>query len=357
MNKLKMLLTLLCACAIYTLYAQVDTTRKQSPIIISEQGSFMVGGSIVTHPGNYTNPRSPEGQTLHGDHAYVSYQKPMDSRKYPLVFLHGIFQFSKTWETTPDGREGFQNIFLRRGFSTYNVTIPRRGHSGRSTVTATVEAKCDEQIWFNRFRLGVWPDYFEGVQMPKDKNTLDQFFRQVTPNVGPIDCEVNTDALAALFEKLGGAVMICHSQGGAHTWITVPKTGKIKGIVAWEPGAMLPFPDDKPRPKTDFPDEHEYVMVSPDIFEKYTHIPTLIIYGDYIPDKPSGNPEVDEWGVRLQLARLWAKEVNQRGGDVTVIHLPDLGYHGNTHFPFSDLNNIEMADLMSKWLKEKGLDL
>ena len=48
--------------------------------------------------------------------------------------------------------------------------------------------------------------------------------------------------------------------------------------------------------------------------------------------------------------------MNRRGGDVTVIHLPELGYRGNTHFPFSDLNNVEMADLMSEWLKEKGLD-
>ena len=43
-------------------------------------------------------------------------------------------------------------------------------------------------------------------------------------------------------------------------------------------------------------------------------------------------------------------------GDVTVIHLPEIGIKGNTHFPFSDLNNIEIADLLSDWLKEKGLD-
>jgi hypothetical protein len=44
------------------------------------------------------------------------------------------------------------------------------------------------------------------------------------------------------------------------------------------------------------------------------------------------------------------------GGDITVIHLPEAGLHGNTHFPFSDLNNIEVADLLSSFLKEKGLD-
>lgn len=74
---------------------------------IEEQGSFAVGGTVL---------RDSLGRSYHGDHAYVFYQKPVNARKYPLVFAHGVGQFSKTWETTPDGREGFQNIFLRRGF-------------------------------------------------------------------------------------------------------------------------------------------------------------------------------------------------------------------------------------------------
>lgn len=56
------------------------------------------------------------------------------------------------------------------------------------------------------------------------------------------------------------------------------------------------------------------------------------------------------------MARIWAKTINKYGGDATVVHLPEIGIKGNTHFPFSDLNNIEIADLMSEWLKEKGFD-
>ena len=39
-----------------------------------------------------------------------------------------------------------------------------------------------------------------------------------------------------------------------------------------------------------------------------------------------------------------------------VVHLPEVGIHGNTHFPFSDLNNVQIADLVSEWLKGKGFD-
>ena len=103
--------------------------------MIQEQGSFAVGGTVITNPGTFDQyNQTPSGQTFHGDHAYVFYQIPVKARKYPLVMWHGIGQFSKTWETTPDGREGYQNIFLRRGFGVYLIDQPRRGNAGRSTV-------------------------------------------------------------------------------------------------------------------------------------------------------------------------------------------------------------------------------
>lgn len=78
---------------------------KPAPLIIQKQGSFAVGGTVFTSPGTFDPvKRSPEGQTFHGDHAYVFYQIPVNARKLPLVLWHGIGQFSKTWETTSDGR-------------------------------------------------------------------------------------------------------------------------------------------------------------------------------------------------------------------------------------------------------------
>lgn len=89
------------------------------PVTIADQGSFMAGGTVVTAPGAYggnTNPLNRAGQTLHGDHAYVFYQIPAQAHNTALVFLHGYGQSGKTWETTPDGRDGFQNIFLEKGY-------------------------------------------------------------------------------------------------------------------------------------------------------------------------------------------------------------------------------------------------
>ena len=98
--------------------AMAAEATKPAPLVIQEQGSFAVGGTMTQAPGDFDplKPTAPAGQTYRGDHAYAFYQVPVNARKLPLVLWHGAGQFSKTWETTADGREGYQNIFLRRGF-------------------------------------------------------------------------------------------------------------------------------------------------------------------------------------------------------------------------------------------------
>ncbi len=334
------------------------STAQKKPMVIQEQGSFAVGGTVITNPGTF-DPilRTPEGQTFHGDHAYVFYQVPVKAKKYPLVFWHGFGQFSKTWETTPDGREGFQNIFLRRGFGVYVLDQPRRGRAGRSTETATVTPVPDEQTWFGTFRVGIWPDYFPGVQFAKDAETLNQYFRQMVPNIGGFDPGIISDATSKLFDKIGNGILVTHSHSGGFGWLTAIKNRNVKAIVSYEPGSGFIFPEGEvPAPVESSSGPVAAIGRPMDEFMKLTKIPIIIYYGDNIPAKPDPNPGADGWRARLEMARKWRDTVNNYGGEVSVMHLPEIGIKGNTHFPFSDLNNIEIADLMSKWLKEKKLD-
>ena len=313
---------------------------------------------MLQNPGVYDPiKRTPAGQTFHGDHAYVFYQVPLNARKLTLVFLHGAGQFSKTWETTPDGREGFQNIFLRRGFGVYLLDQPRRGDAGRSTVPVSITPTPDEQFWFDTFRVGVWPEYFPGVQFPRDAASLDQYFRQMTPNTGPFDAGVISDAVVALFNKVGPGILVTHSQGGGPGWLTAIKSENTRAVISYEPGSGFVFPSGEvPAPMPSAAGTLEAVGIPLQDFMKLTKIPIVIYYGDYIPAQPSVNPGQDGWRVRLAMARLWADAVNRYGGDVTVVHLPEMGIRGNTHFPFSDLNNVEIADVLSSFLKANGLD-
>lgn len=99
--------------------------------------------------------------------------------------LHGAYQPARSWATTPDGREGFQTIFLRRGFPAYLVDQPRCGRASNSTVAATIEPTPFDQLFFDQFRIGTWPNYFDSVQFDRKPETLDQFLRSVTPTPAP----------------------------------------------------------------------------------------------------------------------------------------------------------------------------
>lgn len=350
--------TILFLSLIMTFCTPVMIKDKVVPMVIQEQGSFAVGGTVIASPGTY-NPYTwaPEGQTLHGDHAYITYQIPEKARKLPLVFWHGNMQFSKTWESTPDGREGFQNIFLRRGFGVYLVDQPRRGNAGRSTIETSVKPTPDDQQWFDLFRIGIWPDYFPGIQFAKDPETLNQYFRQMTPNTGPFDLDVVSDAVSELFNKIGQGILVTHSQSGGPGWLTAIKNQQVKAIVSYEPGSNFVFPEGElPPPLESSAGPLTAISVPMSDFMMLTKIPIIMYYGDNIPDQPVANLGQDFWRVRFEMAGLWRDAVNRHGGDVTIVHLPDIGIHGNTHFPFSDLNNVEIADLLSGFLHDKGLD-
>ena len=332
--------------------------EKPAPLIIEKQGSFAVGGTVISNPGTFDPyAPTPAGQTFHGDHAYVFYQIPVNARKLPLVLWHGAGQFSKTWETTPDGREGYQNILLRRGFAVYVIDQPRRGDAGRSTQPITITPTPDEQVWFGMFRIGEWPNYFPGVQFSRDPETLNQYFRSMTPNTGPFDIAVITEAVSELFNKIGPAILVTHSQAGGPGWITAIKNPNVRAIVAYEPGSNFVFPEGEVPPSLpSAAGTLEGVSIPLSDFMKLTKIPIVIYFGDNIPEKPTASPGEDNWRVRLAMARLWRDAVNSHGGDVSLVHLPEIGIRGNTHFPFSDLNNIQIADLMSEWLNERELD-
>lgn len=339
----------------------LSAQNKQPPLIIAEQGSFLVGGTEIVEPGEFDvkNALKPQGQSFHGDHAYVFYQIPVKARKYPLVFLHGAGESKKTWETTPDGREGFQNIFLRRRYPVYLLDQPRRGDAGRSTVSATIAPTPDEQFWFTQFRIGNYPDYFPNVQFPKDSVALEQFFRQMTPNTGGFDASVIANAVSSLFDTLGRGILVTHSQGGGPGWRIAIKNDKVRAVVAYEPYSGFVFPKGElpaPIQSAGLFGELKGVEISLADFNRLTRIPIVIYYGDNIAIRPTTVWNADHWRAGLEMARLWAATINKHGGDATVVHLPEIGIKGNTHFAFSDLNNIEVANELSKWLKQKKLD-
>lgn len=333
-------------------------TAPPGALVIQSQGSFAVGGAVLQNAGTYDNNQpTVAGQSFHGDHLYAFYQVPQHPKALPIVMLHGAFQSARSWESTPDGREGFQSMFLRRGWPVYLVDQPRRGRAGNSTVAASVTPAANDQLFFDQFRLGQWPNYFANVQFDRSAATLEQFFRSVTPNTGPFDAAVIANAMTALLAKTGSAILFTHSQGGGPGWLTAIQSPHVKAIVAFEPGSGFIFPEGElppPMPSAAGTLAPEAVPLA--AFQQLTRLPIAILYGDNFPLEPTSERGQDNWRVRLAMARLWVDTINRHGGHARLVHLPEIGIRGNTHFLMSDLNNVQIADLVSSFLAETALD-
>lgn len=351
-------------------FALSTSAFAAEPLQIQTQGSFTVGGSYVTHDGTFTQDNfiSPDGQRAYGDFAYVKYQTPVNANKYPLIFQHGGAQSSRTWESTVDGREGFDTLFLRQGYSVYLLDQPRSGKSNLSTQAITPETPWvgnpmySDKTFYILSRIGHYDDKGNAVpnaQFPAGEDNYQAFQQAWTIGSGPLDNNLNADVLAQLVnQQKDGAVLVTHSMGGTIGWRTALRSDKVKGIVSYEPGGTeFIFPESE-MPKitqAKFAALSGAAMGVPmDEFLKLTKIPIILYYGDYIK-VGSDNVGEDKWGTELAMAKQFVETINRHGGDATLVHLPEIGIKGNSHFLMGEKNNAELVALADKWLAEKAL--
>ena len=119
------LLTFVAAAA-----TEVRRDDLKKPLVLASQGSFFVGGETKS-----VSTPAPNGGSASADFTvnqmYVQYQSPVGGDKHvPVVMVHGCCLSSKTWETTPDGRMGWNEYFVRRGRAVYLADQSSRARSG-----------------------------------------------------------------------------------------------------------------------------------------------------------------------------------------------------------------------------------
>lgn len=338
----------------------MTTACSDNDIKITKQGNFTVGGTTIQRGGTYDNSKFvgwaeqiETGQSYHGDHAFVNYQIPAKANKYPLVFIHGYGGSGVCWEMTPDGRDGFSTLMLRKKYPTYVMDLPGRGRAGRTTADKHIKPVADEMFWFDIWRIGIWPNYNPGVQFSHNSEYLSQFFREMTPDLS--DHKQDIPAINALTNKIGATVLVTHSAGGYPGWIVAMQNANVKAVAAFEPGGFVFPKGEAPKPMPSLTGTLSGTEVSIEDFQKLAQIPIVIYFGDYIPDKPSKNLGDENWRVRLAMARQFVKAINKHGGQAILVELPKLGITGNTHFLMQDLNNDVIAELFDKWLDENKL--
>src|ERR1700757_340727 len=320
----------------------------EEPITLRDMGSFHVGGRLVEisgkpvrevtfTPGGVPAKIDPNG-TYQVEQMYVQYFLPANERgAYPLLMWHGGGLTGVTWETTPDGREGWLNYFLRKGFAVYNSDAVERGRAGWAQSPDIFKG---EPVFlttanpFERFRIGDGPGSYDpdpakrklmpGSQFPNEG--YDNFVKQNVPRWTTTDDAI-VAAYIAEIDRVSPCTVLSHSRAATFGFKAAQaRLDKVKALIAVEPAGVG----------------------DPAKVDVLKNIPTLIIYGDYI-DRDSRWPKMRATGV------AFAEAMKAAGGSVDVIDLPKVGIHGNSHMMMMDKNNLEVAGLIQNWLEGKGL--
>ena len=128
--------------------------------------------------------------------------------------------------------------------------------------------------------------------------------------------------------------------------LAATRSDKVQAIVAYEnPGYLFPEGEVPDGAETPFGP----LRVSREEFLRLTEVPMQFVWGDNLDNSPL-------WASRLEQCRRFVELINAHGGQAEIVLLPEKGLSGNTHMPFADMNNAEVAELMAAFLAAKGLD-
>ena len=328
-----------------------DIQRQQSPLVLQAQGSFYVGGKSEQQTREELGGICPDGHVT-VNQMYVRYMVPQTATNAAsFVLIHGMHLTGKCWETTPDGRMGWDEYLVRKGCPVYVVDQVGIGRSGFNQkihnaakygkVSATAQSafsrKTDENSWTN-FRFGTK----NGKAVDEAKFPVDflaEFGKQNVPHITSLlDPKSNYTCLSELAQKVGNAVLVSHSQSGAFPIETALQGNNgskgIKGIVMLEPGGT----------------GDNYIAEQ---IRGLINIPILIVFGDNLKNDTGMRGHV--WQNCYEGWSRFVKRVNEAGGRATMIHLPDMGIRGNSHMMMEDTNSHQIADIMLDWCKQNRI--
>jgi pimeloyl-ACP methyl ester carboxylesterase len=365
------------------------------PLVIARQGNFYVGGKYVESHGD----RPMVGQ------AYVQFEIPQpQTRPYPIVMVHGGSQTGSGWISTPDGRDGWAIYFLHQGYAVYVIDQVARGRSAYIEDVYGKSRTQTREYAMQRFSTGekynLWPQAKLHTQWPGNAEpgdpAFDNYFASNVPSMESRDMQgkMNVDALAALLDRIGPAIVLVHSQSGQYGWpLAQARPALVKAIVGAEPSGP-------PVHDLVVPGEARFGMTFANAnavagTDQFRDDPRLKRYGltdialAYSPAVTRDSPLAfvqEEKAQAPDLARCWRQKeparklvdvggrpiiylateasfyapynhctvgyLRQAGVDVDFVKLPDIGIHGNGHMMMMEKNSDQIAGVIADWLEK-----
>ena len=319
-------------------------------ISIEKIGSFTVGGKRVTLSGlpcyeAQTNANAskrlvdPNGDFWTGQlyAQYIKLAKPQV--QYPLLLWHGGGLTGSCWETTPDGREGWQMFFLRHGYVYVSDAVER----GRASWSRYPEIYTDKpmfrtykQAW-ESFRIG--PHYASDLTKcqpyPGSQYPLEAFELAMQQAVPRWTC--NNEAIQAAYDaylaKVGPAIIISHSQNGAFAANAARHNPScVKAIVFVEPAGLPTL------------DATNLAAIQ--------DIPQLFVWGDNLDKYPTWAKNISGKDSFYKSARRYYDALYLKNKQAKWVELPQIGIQGNCHMMMQDRNSDIIAEFIHTWLKQ-----
>ena len=368
MNRIRTDVAAACAAALM-LFCCADALAQSGV----RQGYFFVGGRYV----DTANGPMMERQM------YVEFRIPTEQKqRYPIVMIHGAAQTGTNFTGTPDGRKGWAEFFVERGYAVYIVDQPTRGRSAYSDALGPLvrfPASQIEQRFTAHEKFNLWPQAKLHTQWPgegpgkglRGDPVFDQFYASQVQYIGvnAIVEQLNRDAGAALLDKIGPAIVMTHSQTGAIGWVIADARPKlVKAIVAAEPtgppffNAVIGAGPARPWGLTE-----TALAYDPPV----SHPSQLVVVQQPTADGPNlercrmqGEPVrklANLQGIPIVILaaessyhavydHCTSKYLAQAGVPNTFVRLEEAGIRGNGHMMMLEKNNLEIADFITQWL-------
>jgi pimeloyl-ACP methyl ester carboxylesterase len=323
-------------------------TGSQPPLRIRDIASFHVGGRIVELSGLPARDivisagapplrLDPNGH-FHVEQMYAQVVRLQEPRaRHPLVLAHGGGLTGVTYETTPDGRPGWQMAFLRAGHDVVVTDAMERGRSGWARFPEILEGeplfRTMGEGW-DLFRVGPRDGWhidparrraFPDTRFPVA--AWNRFAMQAVPRWPTTDRQVQA-AYDALVQRIGPCVLLVHSQGGNFGFnAALNAPDLVRAVIVVEPSGAPPASADAARVRG---------------------IPHLVVWGDHFADSPF-------WQEIRRGIERWQGQIRDAGGIADTIDLPAEGIRGNSHMVMMDTNGDEVARRIDAWMERRGL--
>jgi len=356
----------------------VVLNAKDLPISIERQGYLFAGGKYST----------VNGQQVMSGQIYAEYQIPAkQTHRWPLLMIHGLGQSGTNFTGTSDGREGWAQYFLRQGYAVYVIDQPGRGRAAYQSEAYGPLTPPDIENVQRRFvapeRYELWPQarlhtQWPGKGAPGDP-IFDQFYASQLPSISAANATIfNRDAIVALLEKIGPAIVMTHSQSGGFGWpVADMRPDLVKAIIAVEPSGP-PFYDIENIGAPDwFRDAPTSYRVWGPTAAPLTYAPPaanpsdLTIVREERPDAPNvvrcwlqksparQLPNLQKMPILIMTAEAsyhatydhcTVKFLEQAGVHPTWLKLGESGIHGNGHMLMLEQNSREIVEVIARWL-------